>query len=130
MHPGARELDKGVWDTKVCRYVRVMPFEIAEANRHRQRPTTNCLLLAMTARRYTARRRCHVIRAGFLVSRRGTNLAVRQCREERVMTSEDNAAGVRISNWTLATGTKPAERCVYPPPPPLQVRNAEQVARS
>jgi hypothetical protein len=31
------------------------------------------------------------------------------------MTNEDNAAAVRISNWTLATGTKPGARYVYSP---------------
>ena len=30
------------------------------------------------------------------------------------MTNKDNASGDRISNWTLATGTKPGERYVYP----------------
>jgi hypothetical protein len=46
------------------------------------------------------------------------------------MTTEDNASGVRVSNWTLATGTKPVERCVYPAPPQVHVRSAELVARS
>ena len=31
------------------------------------------------------------------------------------MTNEDNTADVRISNWTLATGTKPGARDVYSP---------------
>ena len=32
------------------------------------------------------------------------------------MTNEDNVANVPISNWTLATGTKPGAREVYAPP--------------
>ena len=32
------------------------------------------------------------------------------------MNNEDNTAGVGISNWTLATGTKPGAREVYSPP--------------
>jgi hypothetical protein len=32
------------------------------------------------------------------------------------MTNEDNATDVWISNWTLATGTKPGAREVYSPP--------------
>jgi hypothetical protein len=31
------------------------------------------------------------------------------------MNHEDNTAGVEISNWTLATGTKPTARRVYLP---------------
>jgi hypothetical protein len=31
------------------------------------------------------------------------------------MTSKDNESDVPVSNWTLATGTKPFERHVYPP---------------
>jgi hypothetical protein len=31
------------------------------------------------------------------------------------MTSHDTTSDVRLSNWTLATGTKPGERHVYPP---------------
>ncbi len=31
------------------------------------------------------------------------------------MTNEENAADVRISNWTLATGTMPGARYVYSP---------------
>jgi hypothetical protein len=31
------------------------------------------------------------------------------------MTSKDNRSDVPVSNWTLATGTKPFERHVYPP---------------
>ena len=33
------------------------------------------------------------------------------------MTNENNAADVRVSNWTLATGTKPGAREVYSPTP-------------
>ena len=29
------------------------------------------------------------------------------------MTNENNASAVRVSSWTLATGTKPGERYVY-----------------
>ena len=32
------------------------------------------------------------------------------------MTNEDNTSNVPISNWTLATGTKPGARYVYSPP--------------
>ena len=32
------------------------------------------------------------------------------------MTNEDNVTNVPISNWTLATGTKPGAREVYAPP--------------
>jgi signal transduction histidine kinase len=32
------------------------------------------------------------------------------------MTNEDNTADARVSNWTLATGTKPGAREVYSPP--------------
>ena len=33
------------------------------------------------------------------------------------MTNEDNTAdATRVSNWTLATGTKPGAREVYSPP--------------
>ena len=30
------------------------------------------------------------------------------------MTSENDASEVRVSNWTLATGTRAGERYVYP----------------
>jgi hypothetical protein len=30
------------------------------------------------------------------------------------MASEHNASDVRVSNWTLATDTRPGERHVYP----------------
>jgi hypothetical protein len=29
------------------------------------------------------------------------------------MTNEHNTSNVRVSNWTLATGTRPGERYVY-----------------
>jgi len=32
------------------------------------------------------------------------------------MNNEDNTADVPVSNWTLATGTKPGARDVYSPP--------------
>ena len=32
------------------------------------------------------------------------------------MTNEDNTADARVSNWTLATGTKRGAREVYSPP--------------
>jgi hypothetical protein len=31
------------------------------------------------------------------------------------MTNDSNSAHARVSNWTLATGTKPGAREVYPP---------------
>ena len=31
------------------------------------------------------------------------------------MTGHEETSDVRLSNWTLATGTKPGERYVYPP---------------
>jgi hypothetical protein len=34
---------------------------------------------------------------------------------EDVMTNEHNTIGERLSNWTLATGTKPGARDVYLP---------------
>ena len=49
---------------------------------------------------------------------------------EDVMTNEDNAADVRISNWTLATGTKPGARDVYAPPTMRTARHAEPEAKS
>jgi hypothetical protein len=36
-------------------------------------------------------------------------------KKESAMTSKDNKSDVPVSNWTLATGTKPFERHVYPP---------------
>jgi hypothetical protein len=36
-------------------------------------------------------------------------------KKESAMTSKDNESDVPVSNWTLATGTKPFERHVYPP---------------
>jgi hypothetical protein len=49
-------------------------------------------------------------------SRRGIVLAFQPAeRKESAMTSKDNGSDVPVSNWTLATGTKPFERHVYPP---------------
>jgi hypothetical protein len=45
------------------------------------------------------------------------------------MTIEDPASGSRTSNWTLATGTKPGERPVFPAPPQVYVRKAARAAR-
>jgi hypothetical protein len=41
------------------------------------------------------------------------------------MTNEDNTTDVPISNWTLATGTKPGARYVYSPPTRSTARHAE-----
>jgi len=43
------------------------------------------------------------------------------------MTNEDTTASVRVSNWTLATGTKPGARDVYSAPTPS---TAARVKRS
>ena len=44
---------------------------------------------------------------------------------EDAMTNEDNTTDVPISNWTLATGTKPGARYVYSPPTKSSARHAE-----
>jgi hypothetical protein len=44
------------------------------------------------------------------------------------MTNEDTTADVPISNWTLATGTKPGARYVYSPPTST-VRHVESTAK-
>jgi hypothetical protein len=41
------------------------------------------------------------------------------------MTNEDVTADVPISNWTLATGTKPGARDVYSPPSDAAQRAAQ-----
>jgi len=46
------------------------------------------------------------------------------------MTTEDNASAVRISNWTLATGTQPGARHVYPPAPTPERQQSEPASRS
>ena len=55
------------------------------------------------------------------------------------MTNEDNTADVRVSNWTLATGTTPGARDVYSPttralgmesPRPSRPRSCATRARS
>ncbi|HMF93416.1 MAG TPA: hypothetical protein VKE96_03945 [Vicinamibacterales bacterium] len=46
------------------------------------------------------------------------------------MTTEDNASALRISNWTLATGTKAGARHVYPATPMPEQKHSEPVARS
>ena len=46
------------------------------------------------------------------------------------MTHEDNAAGVRISNWTLATNTKPGARYVYSPTPRSTASHVEAEAKA
>ena len=46
------------------------------------------------------------------------------------MKNEDNTTDVRISNWTLATGTKPGARDVYPPMTRSTVRHVEPEAKS
>jgi hypothetical protein len=45
------------------------------------------------------------------------------------MTNEDNTTNVPISNWTLATGTKPGARYVYWPPTSSTARHVEPTAR-
>jgi len=44
------------------------------------------------------------------------------------MTNEDTTAEVPISNWTLATGTKPGAREVYSLPTGSTAARVEQVA--
>jgi len=46
------------------------------------------------------------------------------------MTIEDNASDVRLSNWTLATDTKPGERTAYPTMPERAARHPEREVRS
>ena len=41
------------------------------------------------------------------------------------MTNEDNTTDVPISNWTLATGTKPGARYVYSPTTSSTARHVE-----
>jgi hypothetical protein len=49
---------------------------------------------------------------------------------EDAMTNDDNDADVQISNWTLATGTKPGARYVYAPNSRSTVRHVEPEAKS
>ena len=46
------------------------------------------------------------------------------------MTNEDTTADVPISDWTLATGTKPGARDVYSPPTRSMARHVEPEAKS
>ena len=46
------------------------------------------------------------------------------------MTNEDTTADVPISNWTLATGTKPGARDVYSPHTRSTARHVEPEAKS
>ena len=46
------------------------------------------------------------------------------------MTNENNAADVRVSNWTLATGTKPGAREVYSPTTRSTARHVGPEAKS
>ena len=46
------------------------------------------------------------------------------------MTNEDNTADVRVSNWTLATGTKPGAREVYSPTTRSTAAHGEPEAKS
>jgi hypothetical protein len=47
------------------------------------------------------------------------------------MTNEDDTAdAARVSNWTLATGTKPGAREVYSPPPGSTAARVGPEARS
>ena len=45
------------------------------------------------------------------------------------MTNEDNTTHVPISNWTLATGTKPGARYVYSPTTRSTARHVESTAK-
>ena len=45
------------------------------------------------------------------------------------MTNEDNTTDVPISDWTLATGTKPGARYVYSLPTSSTARHVEPTAR-
>jgi hypothetical protein len=45
------------------------------------------------------------------------------------MTNEDNTAAVPISNWTLATATKPGARYVYSPTTRDTTRHTEPGAK-
>jgi hypothetical protein len=45
------------------------------------------------------------------------------------MTNGDNTTDVPISNWTLATGTKPGARYVYSPPIDRPARHVEPIAK-
>lgn len=49
---------------------------------------------------------------------------------EDAMTNEDNTTDVPISNWTLATGTKPGARYVYSPPTRSTARHVVPEAKS
>jgi len=46
-----------------------------------------------------------------------------QRKKERAIRTGDNASGMRISNWTLATNTQPGERCIDVTPSHPPVRN-------
>ena len=46
------------------------------------------------------------------------------------MTNEHNITDVPISNWTLATGTKPGARYVYSPPTRSTARHVAPEAKS
>jgi hypothetical protein len=46
------------------------------------------------------------------------------------MTNEKNTAGVQISDWTLATGTKPGAREVCSPPTRTTAARVEPEAKS
>ncbi|HJZ72580.1 MAG TPA: hypothetical protein VKE51_12635 [Vicinamibacterales bacterium] len=46
------------------------------------------------------------------------------------MTPEDNPSAVRVSNWTLATGTRPGARDVYPARPTPERNQSDTAARS
>ena len=46
------------------------------------------------------------------------------------MSSENNTPDVAVSNWTLATGTRPGERHVYPTVPQSNAQPSAPGARS
>jgi hypothetical protein len=62
----------------------------------------------------------------------GTIFAVRSAvhKKEQVMTSKHDALHMPVSNWTLATGTRPGERHVYPTVRQSTARHAQPEARS
>ena len=53
-----------------------------------------------------------------------------ETKKECAMTSENNESSVPISNWALATGTRPGERNVYQAEPKTTVQPSEPKARS
>jgi hypothetical protein len=46
------------------------------------------------------------------------------------MAGENNTSDIQVSNWTLATGTRPGEREVYPTVPQSHAQPSAPGARS